>query len=380
MPENYGLMNNMATGIREGMNTYMTLKNQNRQSDMLKLAQGVQDGPNGLEYTPEKQAEIDAKRQMTQDQLDQAEQAKQGRDITSDRSKRATGLLRTISGRKDIPDLSEDEATKAHGLISTNLKTEAAKNAAEARAAAMEAALRSRSDNNEKNRSFRSDKEARATANSDSLLKQYVPRLEGAAKIGELIQSARDGRVISNQALLGQVNAEISKLETGSQSPALHAAEKTELLDKSAQMHALVDAITGNPTDAVRPEVLNAAEKLVNELSGSYMSAIDSRMDYLKGGASESQEHVFNEKHDSIKRTYGPRFGHWGDETYERPQPRGLVGQQQKTSQTEKPGLLSRAMSAIGLGGNSQPPAKDPLESMSDDELMKLYQKSQAKK
>lgn len=154
-------------------------------------------------------------------------------------------------------------------------------------------------------------KEARGSVNNDPLLKQFSPRLEGAAKIGELIQSANEGKVVSNQALLGQLNAEISRLETGSQSPGLHASEKTELLSAKAQFGALKDRITGKPSDAVEPEVLDAARKLVNELSTSYMRGIDSRFQTLRAGMTPDQATIVDKKHAVLKETYGPRFGGW---------------------------------------------------------------------
>jgi len=155
------------------------------------------------------------------------------------------------------------------------------------------------------------DKEARGTVNNDPMLKIYGPRLEGAAKIGELIQSAREGKVVSNQALLGQINAEVARLETGSQSPGLGQGEKTEINDNLAQLHAMADAVTGNPTDAVRPEILNTQDKMVKELSGSYMRGVDSRMDFLRSGMKPQQQNIVDQKHESIKSTYAPRFGGW---------------------------------------------------------------------
>ncbi len=143
------------------------------------------------------------------------------------------------------------------------------------------------------------------------MLKQYGPRLEGAAKIGELIQAAKSGKVVSNQALLGQVNAEIARLETGSQSPGLGQSEKTELQDRKAQLQSYVDSFTGNPSDAVDPRVLDTGGKLVTELSGSYMKGIDSRMAGLKAGMTPHQQAILDEKHNSLKSTYSPRFGGW---------------------------------------------------------------------
>lgn len=154
-------------------------------------------------------------------------------------------------------------------------------------------------------------KEARTTVNNDGLLKVLTPRLEGAAKIGELIDSAKTGKVVSNQALLGQINAEIARLETGSQSPGLHAGEKTELVDRMAQLGAMRDSITGKPQDAVRPEVLQTNGKMVDELKGSYMRGIDSRMDFLRNGMEPQQAQVVDDKHSSLKKTYSPRFGGW---------------------------------------------------------------------
>lgn len=154
-------------------------------------------------------------------------------------------------------------------------------------------------------------KEARGSVNNDKMLSTYTPRLEGAAKIGELIQSANEGKVVSNQALLGQVNAEIARLETGSQSPGLGASEKTELQDKKAQLQAYVDSISGKPSDAVRPQVLDAGNKLVKELGGSYMKAIDSRMNFIKAGMTPDQQAIADQKHQQIIKDYSPRFGGW---------------------------------------------------------------------
>lgn len=155
------------------------------------------------------------------------------------------------------------------------------------------------------------EKEARGSVNNDPMLKQYAPRLEGAAKIGELIQAAKSGKVVSNQALLGQVNAEIARLETGSQSPGLGASEKTELQDRKAQLQSYFDSITGDPKAAVRPEVLQTGQKLVDELGGSYMKGVDSRMDMLRSGMRPGQQAIVDQKHKSLIDTYSPRFGGW---------------------------------------------------------------------
>lgn len=158
---------------------------------------------------------------------------------------------------------------------------------------------------------YQTDKEARAAVNNDQMLKLYTPRLEGAAKIGELIQSAREGKVVKNNALLGQLNAEIARLETGSQSPGLAASEKTELTSAQAELQAFYDRVKSSPSDSLTPEILDTADKLISELSSSYKKGIDSRMKVLKGGMTDNQKAIVDEKHKAIKDTYAPRLGGW---------------------------------------------------------------------
>lgn len=193
-------------------------------------------------------------------------------------------------------------------------------------------------------------KEARTTMNNDSLLKQYNPRLEGAAKIGELITDALSGKpdkVVSNQALLGQVNAEIARLETGANNPGLHAAEKTELMDKGAQLYALRDSITGNPKDAVDPRVLVSAQKLVSELQKSYMKGIDARMAYLTAGMTPAQKKIAMDKQHTLRTTYAPRFK------------KGWEGLNSKETNEPNPATMS----------------EEDLHKLSDKELQDLYNK-----
>lgn len=215
---------------------------------------------------------------------------------------------------KEELDLLKTKLAQMGYMDERALKSEVAKLNASAKVAgtaATQAMTGKRVEMMEQRLDLQTGKEARGTVNNDAMLKQYGPRLEGAAKIGELIQAAKSGKVVSNQALLGQLNAEIARLETGSQSPGLGQGEKTELLDASARLGALKDQVTGKPTDAVHPEVLDTAQKMVSELSGSYMKGVDSRMDMLRSGMTPAQQQIVDEKHASLKATYAPRFGGW---------------------------------------------------------------------
>jgi hypothetical protein len=155
------------------------------------------------------------------------------------------------------------------------------------------------------------EKEARATFNTDPILKLYVPRLEGAAKIGELIQSSKEGKVVTNSVFLHQLNQEITRLETGASAVAEGTIERTSLEDAKAKLAAITDTITGNPTDSVRPEVIDAARKMVEELSSSYQRGIEGRMDYLTSGMTPVQKQIAAEKKASLIKAYAPRLGGW---------------------------------------------------------------------
>lgn len=131
MAENYGMLNNIAGGIREAMTTYQVLKNQQRQEQLLEnqlrgdeqdrqvkmmLSGLIRSASGGLEYTPEMQEQKKYERGMLADKFDQLEAQKRGRDVTSPESMRSTRLLRSLTGNRDIPDLSREEAEKAYSL------------------------------------------------------------------------------------------------------------------------------------------------------------------------------------------------------------------------------------------------------------------------
>src|SRR4051812_22068527 len=101
MPENYGLMTNMAQGIREGMNTYMTLKNQQRQETQLDqhlknqqqdqqmkmMMSGMTQNPEGggLMFTPEAEKQRSMSRGIIENNFTKSElEKKQGQVGTAE--------------------------------------------------------------------------------------------------------------------------------------------------------------------------------------------------------------------------------------------------------------------------------------------------------
>lgn len=68
---NYGLLTDIAGGLREGLIDYQTINNAKRNQQRDDLVQGIQDGPNGPQFTPEKQAQLEQQRNMAKLQNDQ---------------------------------------------------------------------------------------------------------------------------------------------------------------------------------------------------------------------------------------------------------------------------------------------------------------------
>lgn len=146
---------------------------------------------------------------------------------------------------------------------------------------------------------------AQRTVNNDKILNTYIPRLDGAQKIMNLISAGERGEFKTNGALLGQLNAEIARLETGSQSPGLHASEKTEMLSLAAKLHGLADAATGNVSSVDLKNQFAQARGMVGDLGASYRDQIDKRMNTLKAGSNlPGQKEVFDEKHQDMMNNY----------------------------------------------------------------------------
>lgn len=147
--------------------------------------------------------------------------------------------------------------------------------------------------------------QAQRAVNSDHILTQYVQRADGAKKILALMEAAEKGDFKSNQALLGQLNAEISRLETGSQSPGLHSAEKTEMLDSAAHLHNVLDTLSGNVTGVDLTQKFAQARGMVKDLGSSYHQGIDARLNSLKAGSLPEQMPVYDAKRQEILSHYG---------------------------------------------------------------------------
>lgn len=151
---------------------------------------------------------------------------------------------------------------------------------------------------------------ANAAVQNDKTLTPYIQRADGAKKVLNLIQAGRRGEFATNKALLGQLNAEIARLETGSQSPGLGQSEKTEMESASANLRALYDKATSGVSAVDLEPQFKQAEGMVKDLGKSYAAQIDSRMQTIKSGQLPQAQSVIDQKHKQLLEPYAKTFGY----------------------------------------------------------------------
>lgn len=145
--------------------------------------------------------------------------------------------------------------------------------------------------------------QAQRMVNTNPILNTYQQRVDGANKILNLMNAADDGKVASTQAMLGQLNAEIARLETGSQSPGLGSSEKTEMQSYGAQLSAIADRFTGAQSPVDLHNAFAQARGMVSDLRDSYTKAQASQMQRLKAGALPNQQSTFGAKSGALNST-----------------------------------------------------------------------------
>lgn len=345
MPENYGLLNNMAQGIREGMTTYMTLKNQNRQDSMLKLAQGVQEGENGLEFTPEQKQKREYEMRSVQQKAAEADRASREEDPNSEDSKALRGMIQQTTGKAVPENMSGAQLKGMYGLMGTGMKTEQ-------QIAALEARM------NDRDRSFGLRSDATVQRNHEHALKainddhQLAPLLTTYQNLENAKQNfAKGGATPQEFAELQQAVRSNAGIKGGS---GVGERSDTYLRSLGINKDKFMQFLTGDPQSVLAsdPEFAKQILGLVeleqeNKKKQAY-AQIDKKATgfntfYHRPGM-EDYHRDFQSTIDQFKDQFGaPQKQEAG----------GLMGKPQEAQAPvippQKPGLMSSFMSAIGL-------------------------------
>lgn len=359
MSTNYGFINNIATGIKEGLIAEQTAKKNAWDQQQLELAnqrnQQQQDFQNqlslkthgliktdsGLQDDPERQLEEQLKGKQTQSGLDEL-------DPDSETSQRAYGFLKNSmeSAKKgssmSLPEkMSGAQVKEMMPLVKTDI-------------GGVYGLLGKQASEDSKEKSLDSREKMQAQRQWNGQLgdsSQAIQRLNGATRINDLMDAAERGELKTNQALLGQLNAEISRLETGSQSPALGQAEKTELNSFAAQLGALKDKMSSNVSSVDLKPQIDQIRAVNNNLAKSYVQQAEGAANTLEQGATDSQLEVFKAKHEGLKNRY-----------------KGLIAPSAPSSKT----LAPEDQQAISWA-NANKESKDPSTAQKAIQILKIH-------
>jgi hypothetical protein len=197
--------------------------------------------------------------------------------------------------------------------------------------------------------------QAQTAVNKDTLMNAYKQRLDGAARVNDLLQAADSGKVVTNAAFLGQLNAEIARLETGSQAPGLGASEKTELKSAQSQFEGLKERITGNPTDSVSPGFIKQVHGTMDSMIDSYQQSVNDRYATIASGLTEVQKPIVKDKWNQDVQNYTKRFGRWAP---------GIAQQAAATAPNMSPADQLNQSFGAQAGPTQVPPKKDPAQVM----------------
>lgn len=144
-------------------------------------------------------------------------------------------------------------------------------------------------------------------------------RLEGAARIMNLIKAAEGGEVKTTKQFLGRLNAEVTALETGKSNFALGSQERTEYDSFIADLNNLKTKMSGMPENTDMRGIISDVKANMQDMSSSYMEAMERQAQQMEEGATDYGYPAIQKKHGLLKKQYSSVFGQWG-------RPNGMMG------------------------------------------------------
>lgn len=278
MNADQGIANGLAEGLKQGLISYQNMKNIQHQNQMQELMTGVRQNPQTgqLEYTPEKQQQMQTQGLLAQRQADEL-------DPNSDVSQRM-GTLRGQIVHNASPKLGADifsgysaaDQKEGEGLIKPEISGQYGmlKQQLSPLVAVKQGQLDVAKDNQ--------SSQAVDKVVKDDQLKSHGQRIQGATRILEQLGDAKTGKIVDTNQLLNDINTEYVNLLTGSNNAALGKQERTEYTTAAGNLAALVQKIKGSPESINSPEILNQLETQVRSLKGNYQKNFKQREAVLK--------------------------------------------------------------------------------------------------
>lgn len=154
----------------------------------------------------------------------------------------------------------------------------------------------------------------------DSTQAPNIQRLQGAARISDLLSDAennykkasssgdQNAGVAYNQQIKSLVNGEISRLETGAGQVAFGSQEEKDLKTTAQQWGEILQKLEAVPKNTVPVGIQQQIHNLSGSLAQSYLKAAESQSGILKAGALPNQQAIIDKKHAALMQQFGPRL------------------------------------------------------------------------
>lgn len=267
---NFGLLNNAASGIREAMIQYQSMKNNDRVAKLQEMAAGVQPGENGeYQFTPQKQQEIDFQNQMHSHQLNEAQRSEREEDPASAESQAARGILQSYAGGKyQIPEsISATQAKNYMGLIGTGLKNDAMMTALGARTNMQGQRL----DLQKQGMGLRqANAQGQAGARYSKQMTGTEDQLMAANRVADLTSKISAKDLQSTPQLRSDLSAALSTMLSGGKPATVYGMSHQDFDSLYGRAQKAQQFLTGDTGDSMTEPQLAQLTKDVNALRSEY--------------------------------------------------------------------------------------------------------------
>lgn len=162
------------------------------------------------------------------------------------------------------------------------------------------------------NLSNRIDQAGTNKVDNDKSLNAYDLRLQGVARINDLLAAAKRGQIVTNEQVKNLIGEEVARLELGAGTLGLGQSERNTLTGtfKSQAAH-IEERVTGRPQDAITAPQLAQMVGQLKVMTDSYMQQYDSRIRTLRSDPRPEVQSIVDQKANEYRQTQAERFGSW---------------------------------------------------------------------
>jgi hypothetical protein len=276
----YGLLSGLANGLNEGLLSYQNQKNIQRNQQLQSLATGVQENPDTgkLEYTPEKQQEIQTKTLIAKNQADEL-------DPTSQQSQTARTTVKGIlesqkkgSGAAINDDMSAAEAKSFLPLFKSDVSGQYVLMGHEMMNQAaldrMQGTIGQRQQRNQMSANQQYSKEMGPTEN----------QLLSANRVNALVSGINAGQLQSTPQLKSDLSAALAQMLNAGKPATVYGMSHQEFDSVYGRAQRAYQFLSGSTGNSMTDAQLQQLQKDVGALADEYQKQREVKYNSFKQG------------------------------------------------------------------------------------------------